>query len=291
MYTTADYLRLPPWEALIRMINHRYYLDLHPNTTTLVDFQPRDGSEVSVTLRAQRSGVHGNLLPAFSEETFVYRRLDLATFFQQNGPVVVDGLHLPTTTEAVLAVLAARHEVVFDRNDVVYETIDSLEQASPYRLRAQPHSLRWYGEVAVTLFPTPTLLGDQLTVTSLPQALPYPHGHVTGSQGALLLMPYNYSAARAQLLPLAPGNPYLSGPALASILNRHSPVTWRCVPHYDHYNLTTTVIDMEPRYTVLYNGPAVRAWTPRTDCQRVLVLALSSEYTFGVGGFLLVHYD
>lgn len=144
--TTRDYLRLPPWEALLEIVNDTHNLVLSPHTTTLRNMEVVDTETVEVTLSVNRSTSHRQLLPPFDEHVFQYQRLDLTRFFRVNTPVTVPDV--PLTTKDLVRVLTDRTGVVFDINDFRHQSLDGV--TPPYTLKAHPRSLRWVGQLKFT---------------------------------------------------------------------------------------------------------------------------------------------
>ncbi|MNZ88178.1 hypothetical protein D3C78_1070620 [compost metagenome] len=80
--------------------------------------------------------------------------MDLGTFFE--GVKINLTLDLPTTTSALVDILAAEYGYVFDSDDF-YEEIITVANAHGYLLRATPRSKRWVGEMMVNLLPRDSL--------------------------------------------------------------------------------------------------------------------------------------
>lgn len=291
MLTTQDYMRLPPWEALIRLVNQTHQLRLHPATTRLHALTDLGAGLTEVTLTTQRNRYPHSLLPPFSEQSFRYRRADLTQFFQVAERAKLSGLRLPCTTREVVAQLSALTGVVFDRNDFINEDLETYVQAHQYVLRASPHSLRWVGALPLHLFLEGWDLSQPSSETTLALGR-YPTPPVPGkAQGPLLLSCFDFTAHRALLSAMSPGPSPLANARLLALLNAQAHPPWQLSPSGAPNNLTTHLDNGEPQYTVLYNGPCIERYTHREDLQFVLVLELSDAYCTNASGHLTLHYN
>lgn len=145
MSLTRELLRLPPWEAIIRMINRRYTMSIDPQCATLVELEELTDNRMEITLALHPSASLRNLMPPTQQMTVVYERLDLSRFF--DGPITLSFTTSPTTTLDLTRKLTELTGVVFGKNDVMHEVIP-IDQSS-YTLRAHPRSLRWVGELTI----------------------------------------------------------------------------------------------------------------------------------------------
>lgn len=142
MLDTIGLLNLTPRAALLELINSRNDVQLQDDYIALLEPTVVSGRETSVTLKVRKSFDPFAPIPFKGEATFVYNRLDLATFF--NGVKINITMDLPTTTSAFLDILTAEYGYLFDTDDF-YEDIITVANAHGYRLRATPRSLRWVG--------------------------------------------------------------------------------------------------------------------------------------------------
>lgn len=145
MSLTRDLLRLPPWEAVIELINRRYHMTIDPYTTSLVALDPMAEDRIEITLALRPSTILNNLLPPTQQMTVIYRRLDMERFFR--GPITIPTNQPMGSTIELINYLTRRTGVVFDKDDVIHEMIPPGET---YALKAHPRSLRWVGELTVT---------------------------------------------------------------------------------------------------------------------------------------------
>lgn len=290
MFTTRDYLKLSPWDALIQMVNDQRYLQLDAKTTSLTRFTVLTPMTVEVVLETQRSSDEANILPAVPPQVVRLQRLDLATFFRQTEAFDVTGLPLPVNTQTIVRQLGERNAIAFDLDDFDHFNIEQLTDDT-YTLAATPYSLRWTGQLTFRLTTPPTLDLGSATVVELPDAFIYPNADTTKTQGWFYLMPYDFTAYRQDLLNLGNGSYSLSGDYLARILTHVTGESWQCHTTPGPHNLCAAVVDDEPRYQVEYNGPTLPRFTPKTGYQRLLVLRLGADYCTDIGGHLLLHYN
>lgn len=164
MDRTRELLSLPPWEALVSMINAEYGFSLDYQTTHLYALEPLDDNQMELTIQVRRSKAWHNLLPQVDQYTFQYRRLDLGTFFNADGKaLVLDDSRQFTTTVDLMEEISTRTGVYFDIDDVYHEPLPN-GRVIEYTIRAHPRSLRWVGELTVTLGKPLTLSATQTTL-------------------------------------------------------------------------------------------------------------------------------
>jgi hypothetical protein len=292
MNTTAEYLRFPPWEALVEMINQKHFVQLNPKVTQLAGLVALGDTLTEVTVKATRSAHPGNLLPAFTQGTYRYHRLNLGQYFQSLGiPLVVTGLRLPVSSWELVQWLQDITGVVFDLSDVLVERVTTVQQAQAVRLQAHPRSLRWVGELVLQVELPVMDLNTALTVTAVADALPYPQPESGTRAGQHLLMAFDFSAFRARLRALTVGGQQVPMRELLAILRLRSTLPWQATVSTGTLNLTDNLKLNEPQYRVLYNGPVHPRWTPRQDIQSVLVLNLNPSYCTDTSGFVTLHYN
>jgi len=147
MNTTETLLQYPPWEALIRMVNHHYRMTIDPRMAKLVEQETLSDNRLEVTLALKPSGSLRNLLPPTEQITVVYQLLDLGTYF--GGTFTIVDRAYPDTTLTVVDQLSETFGVVFDRDDILHETIPM--GLTTYTLKAHPRSLRWVGSLDISL--------------------------------------------------------------------------------------------------------------------------------------------
>lgn len=291
MLTATDYLALDPWEALIEIINQKYFLELDSATTKLVQFTPEGGTRTAIRLAAHRSARAGNLLPPSFERTFHYERIDLMAYFGTT-PIEIPNLRAPVSTHTLIERLSTQTGVVFDRNDFVNEIITSDAELADYTLLANPRSLRWVGQVRLT-GTAPKITLTSLSTVNYPGSLPLSQPEPNRWEGPYLLMPYDFTAYRDELRAIEPNNLTLAPERLIAILTQVTPDLgpWVCQGLYVPWNVGYDVVGDVVWYRVAYNGRTNNRWTPCTEKRRVLVLELNTQLCSNGGGRLLLHYD
>lgn len=291
MLTTTDYLKLSPWEALIEIINQKYFLDLDSATTKMLAFTPGVGTRTAIQLSADRSTRPGNLLPPSMNRTFHYDRLDLTAYFGAD-PVVIPGVRAPISTHTLVTRLSAQTGIVFDKNDFVNEIVMTDAQLADYTLLAHPRSLRWVGTLRLTGSAPRTALDTAVTQANLTQVLALSHNQPGKLEGPHAFMPYDFTVYRHELRAIKPNRLTLPPKRLAAILNDSVSGLGPWVVSGDAvgWNLAHDIVEDEPVYRVLHNGLISARWSPRDDSRYVLVLQLSPTLCTNVGGHLLLHY-
>lgn len=142
--TTVELLSVSPQEAVIMMFNAAYGIDIPPKRgrVSAPSVDENGNATVTVSIRAPLSPDE-NLIFTGSK-VFTYSLADLNTFV---GGEVNDFIPvLPTTTQTLADLIAARFGIVNDPNDFIIEQIDN-SAPKPYILTANPLSLRWKGLV------------------------------------------------------------------------------------------------------------------------------------------------
>lgn len=173
-----ELLSLPPREALVRIITHSNQVSVSPEH---LEF----GIPVSVDGRVTRIPVTGRKpYDLFTGQLYVgsidftYKRIDFGELFAQTKLSVQ--IDLPCKTSDLIQVLSKHYGYVFDSSDYINELI-TAENAYEYVLKAAPYSLRWWGEVKVSLLKKESLV----TVTPVtdfgrlitPDTKTYPQQH------------------------------------------------------------------------------------------------------------------
>lgn len=293
MFTTRDYLTLPPWEALVQMVNDQTYAQLNPLTTSLKSVKSLGGRSVEVVIAAARSTSEFNILPIYPDTTFLYDRLDLAAEFKQGVVTNISGYRLPLSTVDLLNDVGVRNGIAFDVGDFLHQRLDVYTPGAEVVLEAHPESLRWVGVLKLRLVNTIQQdIAALLTVSEYPNANPYPNGMAGAIQGAYYAMPYDFTPYRDELKNLKPeALPVISCDRLAAVLEAVTGDPWQAKAVAVPYNTAFNMVDGELRYRVAYNGPAVTRYTHRTEYNSVLILELNRTLSTGVYGTLLLHYD
>lgn len=146
----ADYLGASPWEALLQLINDNCGLHLEPETTTLMSLEAvSDTGETKVTLTAPK--LDNKLNPPFAYRVFRYYRLNLAEVLADYDGGFIDPSNAVVDTRWVVDWLSEKTGIPFDINDYQHVTVRNMET---FTLKAHPMSLRWYGEISMTIAPS-----------------------------------------------------------------------------------------------------------------------------------------
>ncbi len=198
MASTEDLLKLSTRGAIVRMINDENGTFFDGSSSgALVISEPLsvggERTQVEISIRRRLSG--SEELPFPGQLAFRYNRLDV----EANLVGKLSGFRppMPTSTQVLLDELTRRTGIQFELEDFVLEDI-IRSNAAPYMLRAKQESLRWVGEMAVTLIDLTDLS------TYIPGGLP------TGLQTLQITPP----PARTQNM-----QPYLNATAHRSMLN------------------------------------------------------------------------
>ena len=145
------YLKLAPWDALIEMINDQFHYSLVPNLTTLCGFEPLDNGHVKVILATSKSKRDDAPIPPFNVHRLQYTRLRLQDIFVDENDGTIEGTGKPVNdTRYIVDYLADTYGYKFDQNDFIHHTIDPSNMEGIV-LKANPRSLRWVGELRVSI--------------------------------------------------------------------------------------------------------------------------------------------
>lgn len=153
-------LQLPPRDALVRIVtqaNQVFVNSEHLEFGTPVALVGRE-TEVVVTGRRPADTFTGQLYKG--SIVFRFKRIDFAELFA-NTKLSVQ-IDLPCKTSDLIEVMAKHFGYVFDSSDYVNELI-TADNAYEYVLKAAPYSLRWWGQVTVSLLKKVSL--DAVTPT------------------------------------------------------------------------------------------------------------------------------
>lgn len=145
-----DYLHASPWEALLQLINDNCGLYLKPWTSNLISLDAINSEgETKVTIMASKSD--DSLTPPFACRVFKYYRLDLAVVLADYDGGFIDPDNNVVDTRWVVNWLSEKTGIVFDMNDFQHIPVKVMES---FVLKAHPMSLRWYGEITLTIAPS-----------------------------------------------------------------------------------------------------------------------------------------
>lgn len=285
MLDTIGLLNLTPRAALLELINSRNDVQLQDDYIALLEPTVVSGRETSVTLKVRKSFDPFAPVPFRGEATFVYNRLDLATFF--DGVQINITMDLPTTTSVFLDILTAEYGYLFDSDDF-YEEIITVANAHGYMLRATPRSLRWIGEFKVNLMPRDDL--DLIAVvTDLGSLNPVQN---QGRPFAAYNKPFTDGLFYGSYLKGIKKGGIVSGPYLATIVSTlYGNLTTGVGQTWVHNNtpgpknLFGAQVTFNGRVEDIGARPYNRAAT------KVLVIQLSPTYCTDVSGALVIYYN
>jgi len=286
LFDTAEYLRLEPWVALIKIINDEAYLQLEPYQTKLVSFEALGNQIVKVVVDANRSTSNQNILLPLEPQTFWYTRLILDKYFEF---ITLTDIPLPFSTYDLMLKIGELKDIAFDLDDVIHEDYADYP-TEPVVITANPKSLRWEGSFKVMV--ENTLKKDLFVLnnTEVPEALAYPNNDPTKAQGYFYLNPFDFSEYRQELIPLGFYEHTLDGEKLAAIITKLSGQEWVCSKEPHPRNIAYEVIDDQPYYKVVYHGPSIERYTARTDLPRVIVLDINENLCTSLAGAVRLHY-
>lgn len=157
-------LSLEPKSSVVEIYNEANDTKLL-NDDALLRLREASLEDAEGTLAARSASSVFDDVPYAGRVDISWKRLDLGLFF---GFALDIPLDLPTDTVLLLDELQRRTGLRIDHTDVVLERID-WPVARRYKLKAQPTSMRWFGEVEINLLrlihldkvlPPPVDLGD-----------------------------------------------------------------------------------------------------------------------------------
>lgn len=290
MYTTKEYLKADPWEAVINRINSEYLTELTAYSTRLVSIASMGGTKTVIEVEPNIAESDRNTMPPVERTSYTYDRLDLATFFTNTGTATLGGFRLPTNTFRVLEQIAELSDIVFTLNDFEHVQYDAYNTV--YVLKANPKSLRFVGEFRLTLVnTTKELLQNQGNKVSFATANRAPLGTSVGTIYAQYVTAgYDFTEEREYLVSITNDSVWPPGRKLAGMISKVTGYPWVCESTVADWNIAYENKLGEPKVSVLYNGVVLPRYTPRTDIQRVCVLRLGG-LSSNVSGYLLLHYN
>ncbi|HWT40137.1 MAG TPA: hypothetical protein VN081_02595 [Dongiaceae bacterium] len=143
--TTQELLSVSPLEAVVMMFNAAYNTAMPlrwGRATAPVD---NGNGTCTVTLSVRPPISPSETINYTGTKTFTYPRMDLTELL--GGGLVDDFIpKLPTTTQTLADLVAARFGIVNDENDFLIEQIKD-NASPPFVLKANPLSWRWTGQL------------------------------------------------------------------------------------------------------------------------------------------------
>lgn len=290
MFDVRRYLSMDSWPGLIAMISDRTYLNLVPETCTLASLESLGGLNTRVTINTNRSTSSAQLLPALPKVLeYTYTRLDPNVFFRvSSGPLQIDGLRLPTTTQAILTRLGEVTGIHFDIDDFEEKEVTSYGVTV---LTSKPESLFWAGTLNATIVSSlQKPLASALTQKSSPEVF-RPLG-LTGRVADFVYMAnHDFTSYRYDLLALINAPNSLAGERLCQVLKKVTGNDWVFQDTPAPYNICTNNRLGRLEFEVLYSGPPITPYTLRMDKRKLIVLRLDQTRCTALTGNLLLHYD
>lgn len=290
MFDVRRYLGMNSWAGLITMISDRTYLNLTPETCTLAKLESLGGLATRVTINTNRSTSSAQLLPPLPKVLeYTYTRLDPNVFFRTMSKALkVDGLRLPTTTEAIVTRLGQIMGVVFDIDDFEQKEVNAYGVVT---LVSKPESLRWVGSLNVTLVSNlQRPLGSVITNPSSPEVFK-PMGQTGRVADFVYAATLDMTPFRYDLLALLNAPNSLTGAHLCTVLKRATGHDWVLQDAPAPYNICTNNRLGQVEFEVLYSGPPISPYTLRKDKRKLVVLRLDKTRCTALSGNLLLHYD
>lgn len=172
-----ELMSLSPRDALVKLITHKNQVKIDPDHIDFGMPEVLSGREtrIRVSGRKPTDGFTGQVYTG--DIDFTWKRLDLGELFHNTSLTIQ--MDLPCKTSDVMAVLSHQYGWVFDSSDYINELI-TAENAHQYLLKAAPYSLRWIGQVVLTLLRKTELthvtpVVDFGTVIDPSTDFPYPH--------------------------------------------------------------------------------------------------------------------
>jgi hypothetical protein len=290
MFDVRRYLSMESWSGLITMISDRTYLNLVPETCTLAKLENLGGLNTRVTINTNRSTSAAQLMPPLPKVLeYTYTRLDPNVFFRTaTTQLKVDGLRLPTNTQAILTRLGAVTGIAFDIDDFEEKEFTSYGVVS---LISKPESLYWAGTLNLTLVSSlQRPLASVLTSKSSVDVFK-PLGQTGRVADFVYMANHDFTPFRYEMLALINAPNSLAGERLCQILRKMTGNDWVFQDAPAAYNICVDNRLGELEFDVLYSGPPITPYTLRTDKRKLVVLRLDKTRCTALTGNLLLHYD
>lgn len=154
MSDTQRLLRYDPETAVLILANERDNLHLRKEFARVKERHPSADGEMTVVIEGHESTDTGLTSPYSGELRMTYQRLNLATdlgeFTLQIAP--------PLTVRSAMRHFSQRTGIKIEDGEFLDDIIDEHE----YLLRADPDSLRWYGEVKIHLIEQSDYIPDPI---------------------------------------------------------------------------------------------------------------------------------
>lgn len=160
-------LKLKPEDAIVRMLNDANNTTFPLGTFNISSPIALTGRDTKVTLSVRKSRSDLDVIPYTGSIDFIYQRLRIEDSFADLLRTYRPDL--PTSTQVVLNEITKRLKSNFFIDDIILEEV-TKNNASNYLIKAKEESLRWIGQIAVSLVDLINL--DTLLTDALPKDLP-----------------------------------------------------------------------------------------------------------------------
>lgn len=141
-YDIDALLKMSPLQAAVHVIGEKLNTPISPSRVDIVPVEDRPDGTLSIVVRTSddaQSYFHNRYV---GEGSVILKRLSLNTL---GTPTV--NVTLPTTTANIIEALSQQFGIVFDEADYVLEPV----RANTHIVKAKTLSLRWMGQVTVTI--------------------------------------------------------------------------------------------------------------------------------------------
>lgn len=276
MLLTVDLLREHPLETICDAINHKYNFQLDPSLIEIETLEDLGDGLTKVTIDYKRSISPTNVLPVITEKTFTYKRLHVRHLFKDIN--IIDDV-LPKTTLDLMRL--NNPEFLIDRLDIINE--DILTHGVDYNLKANPESLRFYGEGYFDVGYVNRLDIGTLNNNNFPNLIKLEnHSNVDNYNGSIILRGFDFSLHSLELKTFREMNKETIR-NLIRIINAINNRMFVDSSELVEYNLRGSKI--------VYNGSTSKLFNVRKDLDSCLIIELDSNFCSNINGYLLMHYN
>lgn len=229
-----------------------------------------DNTSLLITSKGQTSTYDGSV-------TVRYHRTDLSDLVTL-VPVSIRGYNI-TTLLGVAQRLNALYGLNFTADDIVDGPANLVDGAGTVTLVAKETSIRWVGQVDITLTLGDRPIGDFLTVTRLP-GLNYPAPTTEKPYAAVYAYWRDFSTEQAGLSTVQVGSAQIAA-VLAALIN----VTG------DAWSSSEAQRFSLMGASVTYAGDTSGSELSNTDYDKVIIVQLNETNSVGLSGSLIIHYN
>jgi hypothetical protein len=147
---TLNLLSLSPKAALVQLMANAAQPDLAVDQLTVLNVTAGVGTQTTVVVGLELVPEDLSTWNYAGETTLQYDRIDLSVLFAGIALTFIPD-NYPTSVDWLCAQIASVGQIQFDPTDFIREPITKA-MATTYYLKADPNSLRFIGQVPVTLF-------------------------------------------------------------------------------------------------------------------------------------------